>query len=337
MYKSILVGDFKTGLKLQNMILQSKYSRLLAIRYVTQLCPLKRIPGVDSKIVLTFLERFELNEYLKAYYKDWVSQSLKLLPIMKSDESIVIIQVPTISDRAWQYLIKLALEPMHSAIFHPRQFIYSVHAAQQCLSLNLNKNSSGLQKRVLKVCFSKTIINYNKIYLMERILAPRSIKLGLARLLYREFNLYYIEDNITSVNLSNLLLDILLSDIVTLGRCIQFRKTFVFLLKPNDNEFLLSERVLKFFKLIGVERNCFSIEIVSPFAGFDYFGWHFKHFPNSDLLILPSFEDYQKLLFRVKRIINNSNYGSKIKANKLYPIIKQWKLYQFDINLISLN
>lgn len=103
LFKSIYIGDFLTGFKIQKLILQSKYARLLSIRYVTQICSMRKIPGVDSKIVLSFVERFELNEYLRLYSKNWISNSLKLVSIVQKKGSVIVVQIPTISDRAWHY------------------------------------------------------------------------------------------------------------------------------------------------------------------------------------------------------------------------------------------
>lgn len=197
--KAVYVKDFSSVFKLQKIILQSNSGRLLSIRYVTQLCPLKKIPGLDSKLALTFLERFELNEVLKIRFSSWENQSLKKVNVTRKDGIMVSIQVPSISDRAWQYLIVLAIEPTNYALSHPRFFcsrtLESMYKLQRCVVLNLSKASLGLQKRVLNVELTKTFVNYNKSYLIDKLLASRSIKLSIIRLLCKGFHLQYQEEN----------------------------------------------------------------------------------------------------------------------------------------------
>ena len=41
----------------------------------------------------------------------------------------------------------------------------------------------------------------------------------------------------------------------------------------------------------------------------------------------PSVENYKKFRQKVKTIVNNSNYGSKVKAEKLAPIVRGWRNY----------
>lgn len=69
------------------------------------------------------------------------------------------------------------------------------------------------------------------------------------------------------------------------------------------------------------------VNLFSVSDGFDFIHWHFAFDYNKKIFTVPSFDNYQKFLRRIKHIVNNSNYGASIKANKLYPIIKEWKLY----------
>ena len=78
----------------------------------------------------------------------------------------------------------------------------------------------------------------------------------------------------------------------------------------------------RFFPFRGI-----SFQIFLASVGFDFLGWHFFVSSKGNSLVIPSLSDYQSFLLRVKRIINNSNYGSNIKVSKLYPIIKQWRAY----------
>lgn len=337
LFKSIYVGDFQISLQLQKIILQSSCARLLSIRHVTQLSSKKKFPGVDLKVILTFIERFELNEYVKHNYNNWFFHSLKNFSILQDNGFIQKFQISTISDRVWLFLVKLSIEPAHEAIFHPRNFgfrtSYNIFNAQNSILLNCNKQSFGSQKRLLKVKVVETLISYNKSYLLEKIIAPRSIKLCLSRLFLIGYYLKFESDNNdNTVDFSSLMFNILLDGVEIYLSCVHFGNSFVYFLKPFDNEKLLIDLVVNFFGKIGLNLDSYTFLFLSPFQGFDFLIWHFVVRFNT-IFVLPSQINYQQFLFRVKRIVNNSNYGSMVKVNKLYPIIKEWRLYHRNSHL----
>jgi len=331
LFKCILVGDFKTALELQKLILQSNFSRLISIRYVTQSCINRKIPGIDGKNSLSFVERFELNESLKLNISNWFPQSLNTVFLLKIDGSTKIVRVSTISDRSWQYLIKLSIEPVHEALFSPRNFghrsNFNIFDLQYCLALNLKPNSIGYQKRVLIVNIEKCLVNYNLNFLIEKIVSPRSIKLCLNRLMLSGFSLEFPENPITPGDFSSLLANILLDGIESIHDSIHFGNNILYFLKPLENEKYLVQFIEKSLVKRGLTFANSKFSLRSCFEGFDFLSWNFKILNNRTLRIIPSYLNYQQFLFRVKRIVNNSNYGSVIKSNKLYPIIKEWRIY----------
>lgn len=121
-YKAIQVGDKRRAKSLQKLILKSTAARLLAIRQVTQLNAGKRTAGIDGLASLSFEERFKLSDELKNHTSNWHHQGLREIPIPKKDGKTRILKVPTIGDRAWQCLIKYALEPAHEATFHAKSY-----------------------------------------------------------------------------------------------------------------------------------------------------------------------------------------------------------------------
>jgi RNA-directed DNA polymerase len=104
-YKAVQVGDKRKAKSLQKLILKSTAARLLAIRQVSQLNTGKKTAGIDGKKSLTFKERFELNELLKASVSKWKHQGLREIPIPKKDGTIRMLKIPTIADRAYQCLV----------------------------------------------------------------------------------------------------------------------------------------------------------------------------------------------------------------------------------------
>jgi RNA-directed DNA polymerase len=122
LYKAVTVGNKRKARSLQKLILKSQSARLLAIRQVTQLNAGKKTAGVDGKASLSFEERLELSEQLKAYATNWKHQKLREIPIPKKDGTTRMLKVPTMTDRAWQCLAKYALEPAHEATFHSKSY-----------------------------------------------------------------------------------------------------------------------------------------------------------------------------------------------------------------------
>jgi retron-type reverse transcriptase len=174
-------------MSLQRLILKSTAARMLAIRQVTQLNAGKRTAGVDGKASLKHEERLELNENLRTRSSNWQHQKLREIPIPKKDGTTRILKVPTIGDRAWQCLVKFALEPAHEATFHARSYGFrtgrAAHDAQKILFLNLKSDANGIEKRVIELDIEKCFDRIRHSSIMERLIAPSGIKLGIFRCL----------------------------------------------------------------------------------------------------------------------------------------------------------
>lgn len=196
-YKAVRAGDLQKAKSLQKLILRSQAARFLAIRQVTQLNAGKKTAGVDGKLALTFKERFELEEELRLKANNWKHKGLREIPIPKKDGTKRILKVPTISDRAWQCLAKYALEPAHEATFHARSYGFrtgrSTHDAQKQLFNNLRSNSNGIQKRVIELDITKCFDRISHSSIMENLIAPHGVKLGIFRCLKAGINVGFPE------------------------------------------------------------------------------------------------------------------------------------------------
>ena len=142
LFKAIQAEDTRRARNIQKLILKSKAARLLAVRQVSQLNTGKKTAGIDGIKSLNFKQRFALAErLLKAH--DWKHSKLREIPIPKKDGTTRMLKVPTMADRAWQCLVKYALEPAHEALFHARSYGFrpgrSTHDAQKILFLNLTQ------------------------------------------------------------------------------------------------------------------------------------------------------------------------------------------------------
>ncbi|WP_353737222.1 reverse transcriptase N-terminal domain-containing protein [Moorena sp. SIO3B2] len=186
-YKAVQAGDLRKVRSLQKLIMKSRSAQLLAVRQVTQLNQGKRTAGIDGKESLNYRERMELVETLNLYGLTWKHSGLREVPIPKKNGKTRMLKIPTIADRAWQCLVKYALEPAHEANFHARSYGFrtgrSAHDAQKQVFQNLNAAKKGIKKRVIELDIKKCFDRISHKSIMDRLLAPASLKTGVFRCL----------------------------------------------------------------------------------------------------------------------------------------------------------
>ena len=351
-FKAVRAGDKRKAKFLQKLILKSKAARFLAIRQVTQLNAGKRTAGIDGKKSLDFLERFQLETLLKDHAGNWKHQGLREIPIPKKDGTTRKLKIPTIADRVWQCLAKYALEPAHEATFHKRSYGFrtgrSAHDAQQFLFSNLNSNVNGIDKRVLELDIEKCFDRINHTAIMDRLIAPKSIRQGIFRCLKAGVNPEFPEQGTPQGGVvSPLLANIALNGIESIHRfhvngtritsrtserhinspSVRYADDMVIMLRPQDDANEILERIDKFLAERGMKISENKTKVTATTDGFDFLGWHFKVLSDGRFKSYPSVDNYKKFRLKVKNIVNCSNYGSKVKAEKLAPIVRGWRNY----------
>lgn len=101
----------------------------------------------------------------------------------------------------------------------------------------------------------------------------------------------------------------------------------VLILRPEDDATEILDKIDKFLANKGMKLSEKKTRITAATDGFDFLGWHFKVQSDGKFRSTPSVENFKKLRQKVKAIVNNSNYGSKVKAEKLAPIVRGWRNY----------
>lgn len=342
-FKAIREGDKAKAKSLQKLVLSSYAARMLAIRQVTQLNTGKKTAGIDGVKSLNFEKRFKLEAYLKENYKIWQHQGLREIPIPKKDGTKRILKVPTIADRAWQCLIKYALEPAHEATFHAQSYGFrpgrSTHDAQKKLFHNLRSQSNGINKRVLEIDIAKCFDRISHKTILEKVIAPDFIIGGLYRCLNSGINPQFPDQGTPQGGVvSPLLANIALNGIEKIGeyrlagetvsKCIRYADDMVFVLKPKDNAEKILDLVKKFLAERGMEVSKKKTKVTASTDGFDFLGWHFYvQENNGKFKSIPSVDNFKAFQKKVKHIVNNSNYGAETKVKKLAPIIRGWRNY----------
>jgi RNA-directed DNA polymerase len=331
-YKAVQVGDLRKARSLQKLILKSQAARFLAIRQVTQLNAGKKTAGIDGQTALNFHERFELETQLRSNTNNWKHQGLREIPIPKKDGTTRKLKVPTISDRAWQCLAKYALEPAHEATFHERSYGFrtgrSAHDAQRLLYNNLRSHCNGIEKRIIELDIKKCFDRISHKTIMESLIAPKSLKLGIFRCLRAGTNVGFPEQGTPQGGVvSPLLANIALNGIENIHQSIRYADDMVFILKPKDNAEAILDKVKKFLAARGMEISESKTKLTATTDGFKFLGWNFKVQQNGKFRSRPSEDNFKAFRKKVKSIINCSNYGSMVKAEKLAPIVRGWRNY----------
>lgn len=342
-YKAVSVGDKRKARSIQKLILKSQAARLLAIRQVTQLNAGKKTAGIDGKKSLSFEERLALDTEISKNYTNWKHQSLREIPIPKKDGTMRILKVPTIADRAWQCLAKYALEPAHEATFHARSYGFrtgrSAHDAQKVLFHNLRSHCNGINKRVIELDIEKCFDRINHSAIMDNLIAPSGLKLGIFRCLKAGINIGFPDQGTPQGGvISPLLANIALNGIEDIhtykdisGKkiepSIRYADDMVIILRPEDNAEKILEKISEFLAARGMKVSEKKTKITATTDGFDFLGWHFKVQKNGKFRSTPSVDNFKAFRKKVKAIVNNSNYGAIEKAEKLAPIVRGWRNY----------
>jgi RNA-directed DNA polymerase len=349
-YAAVRVGDKRKARSLQKLILKSKAARFLAIRQVTQLNAGKKTAGVDGKASLTFEERFALESKLKANVNTWKHNKLRSIPIPKKDGSTRMLKVPTIADRAWQCLAKFALEPAHEATFHAKSYGFrtgrSAHDAQKIIAQNLNSNAKGINKRVIELDIEKCFDRISHSSIMDNLIAPSGLKIGIFRCLKAGTNVGFpAQGTCQGGVVSPLLANIALNGIESIHRynnrynskgepngewmepSIRYADDMVIILRPEDDEKLILDKIQEFLAARGMNVSASKTKITATTDGFEFLGWHFKVQNNGKFRCVPSVDNFKAFRKKVKAIVNSSNYGAAVKAQKLAPVVRGWRNY----------
>ncbi len=101
----------------------------------------------------------------------------------------------------------------------------------------------------------------------------------------------------------------------------------VFILKPQDDAKKILESVKEFLAARGMEISERKTKLTATTDGFDFLGWNFRVQRNGKFRSRPSVDNYKAFRKKTKTIINNSNYGAIVKAEKLAPIVRGWRNY----------
>lgn len=218
------------------------------------------------------------------------------------------------------------------------EFNRSAHDAQKILFGHLRSNSYGINKRVIELDIEKCFDRISHTTIMDNLIASKGIKSGIFRCLKAGIYPHFPEQGTPQGGVvSPLLANIALNGIEDCHNykvgsrlvepSIRYADDMVIILRPEDNAIEILERISQFLATRGMKVSEKKTKITATTDGFDFLGWHFKVQSNGKFRCTPSVDNYQKFRQKVKAIVNCSNYGAKVKADKLAPIVRGWRNY----------
>jgi RNA-directed DNA polymerase len=228
-------------------------------------------------------------------------------------------------------------------------FTRSAHDAQKQVFLNLSSNVNGITKRIIELDIEKCFDRINHSTIMDNLIAPRALKTGIFRCLKAGINPEFPEQGTCQGGVvSPLLANIALNGIENIHQyhiqrgkriiastpkryivnaCVRYADDMVFFLRPEDDAEKILDKISQFLAERGLKVSQKKTKLTASTDGFDFLGWHFKIQQNGKFRCVPSVENFKAFRKKIKKIVNNSNYGAKVKAQKLAPIVRGWRQY----------
>src|SRR5919197_1360382 len=343
-YKASREGNFRKVKKLQRLLLKCRAAKFLAIRQVTQLNTGKRTPGIDGKANLNDTERIQLVEELQRKSQNWSHREVRRIFIPKKKGEKRHLGIPTVADRAWEVLIKLALEPMAEAVFHSKSYGFrpgrSAWDAAQDIFISTKSNSTRFSGKILELDIEKCFDRIDHNYLMQTICLPRQYKKGVWRALKAGVMIGFVKEDTTEGTpqggvFSPLLANMALNGIEEIGRCIRYADDMVFVIRKEEDPEGMRKQIDQALQTRGLKVKESKTRLTNMTDGFDFLGFNFqrigkpavksKRFPVKDWL-----KDTKRKINHVLK----SNFSDEIKTGKILRIcrgkVQYYKYYDLQ-------
>ncbi len=336
--------------KLQYLLTNSFYAKLLAVRKVNQNRG-KRTAGIDGETWSS--PESKMKAALSLTDKKYVAKPLKRVFIEKPGKKKKRpLGIPTMYDRSMQSLYALALEPIAEingdrTSFGFRKFRSTQDACDYAFHSLCRKNSPvWVLEGDIKGCFD----NISHQWLLDNISMDKSILKQFLKAGYI-FNRQLFpteagtpQGGIISPILANMALDGISNTLVEKYRIkngktnkkiiAKHKVSFVryaddFVVTANTEEIAkeVKELIKDFLKDRGLELSDEKTLITHIDNGFDFLGWNFRKY-NGKLLVKPSKKSIDKFTEKISEIIKEGKaWKQEALIDTLNPIITGWTNY----------
>ena len=344
--KAVKEKMFRKAKSLQWLLIHSYYAKLQAIKRVTTNKG-KRTPGVDGVIWSTSRQKLKAVKLLKR--RGYRPQPLRRIYIPKKNTlKKRPLSIPIMTDRAFQALHKLALEPVSEVLADPNSYGFRTHrrcadAIAQCFNaLAKSYAPVWVLEADIKACFDE--ISHSWMLdniLMDKVILEKWLKSG-----YMENGKIYPtkrgtpQGGIISPMLANMVLDGLETaarnaaparisgNIRSKINVIRYADDFI---TTGDSRELLESKVKAaieaFLRERGLSLSKVKTRIIRIDEGFDFLGQNVRKY-DGKLIIKPSKENVKTFLRDIRKTIRK-HLGSSTVAliGQLNPKIRGWAYY----------
>ena len=192
----------------------------------------------------------------------------------------------------------------------------------------MNSQGNGIEKRVIELDIEKCFDRIAHTSIMDKLIAPMGLKLGIFRCLKAGVNPEYPEQGTPQGGVvSPLLANIALNGIEEIHQSVRYADDMVIILKPKENAEAILEKISQFLAERGMKVSEKKTKLTATTNGFDFLGWHFRVQKNGKFRCIPSVDNFKVFRQKVKNIVNNSNIGATEKAKTLAPVVRGWRNY----------